>query len=231
MRYFSKAVLDLSRREARECLLELDNPYREHQLLWRLFPDTARREFLFTRASGGQTAYYLVSPAPPAAPSSAWMLESREYRPNLAVGDRLEFRLRANPIVARRQGEIRTGGKARTHRHDVVMEAKRALNWKTLPENDRPPLAEVIQRAGTAWLAARAAKYGFHLDTESLEVDGYEQHRFLKKGDKPVTFSTLDFQGELTVTEPIAFVEHALFSGIGPAKAFGCGLLLVRRLG
>src|SRR5690606_19327861 len=157
-------------------------------------------EFLFTRASGGQPAYYLVSPSPPVAPSSAWMLESREYRPNLAMGDQLAFRLRANPIVARRQGEIRPGGKASLHRHDIGMEAKRALNWKTLPESDRPPLAEVIQRAGTAWLTARAAKYGFHLNTESLEVDGYERHRFLKKGDKPVIFSTLDFHGELTVT-------------------------------
>ncbi len=32
-----------------------------------------------------------------------------------------------------------------------------------------------------------------------------------------------------TVTDPVAFVEKCLFGGIGPAKGFGCGLMLVRR--
>ena len=34
----------------------------------------------------------------------------------------------------------------------------------------------------------------------------------------------------LTVSDPLAFAV-ALAGGIGPAKAFGCGLLLVRRVG
>ena len=42
-------------------------------------------------------------------------------------------------------------------------------------------------------------------------------------------FSTVDFSGELSVVGPAAFGE-ALRDGIGHAKAFGRGLLLVRRL-
>jgi CRISPR system Cascade subunit CasE len=35
----------------------------------------------------------------------------------------------------------------------------------------------------------------------------------------------------MVVTDAGAFCQKALFQGIGPAKSFGCGLLLVRRLG
>ena len=45
-----------------------------------------------------------------------------------------------------------------------------------------------------------------------------------------MNWSALDFSGELTVIDPAAFIV-ALSKGIGPAKAFGCGLLLVRRIG
>lgn len=38
----------------------------------------------------------------------------------------------------------------------------------------------------------------------------------------------VDFEGELQVTDLKRFTP-ILFNGIDPAKAFGCGLLLVRR--
>jgi CRISPR system Cascade subunit CasE len=44
-----------------------------------------------------------------------------------------------------------------------------------------------------------------------------------------ITFSTVDFSGELPVIDPIALAV-ALRDGIGHSKAFGCGLMLVRRL-
>ena len=43
-------------------------------------------------------------------------------------------------------------------------------------------------------------------------------------------YSTLEFDGILAVTEPEVFIEKCLFSGIGPAKGFGCGVMLVRRV-
>ena len=42
-------------------------------------------------------------------------------------------------------------------------------------------------------------------------------------------FSTVDFSAELTVIDPGKF-DKALLDGIGHAKAFGCGLLLLRRI-
>ena len=62
---------------------------------------------------------------------------------------------------------------------------------------------------------------------DSLVVEAYEQHD--ERADRTLQFTTVDFSGQLTVTDPLAFVA-ALGAGIGHAKAFGCGLLLIRRV-
>ena len=59
---------------------------------------------------------------------------------------------------------------------------------------------------------------------DAIAIDGYTQHR--EKGGE-LRYSTLDFSGTLTVTAPDAF-KVALRQGVGRAKAFGCGLLLIR---
>jgi CRISPR system Cascade subunit CasE len=38
------------------------------------------------------------------------------------------------------------------------------------------------------------------------------------------------FQGILQVTDPDAFLQNKVIRGIGPAKAFGCGLLSLTRI-
>jgi len=250
MKYFSKVQLDLSQKAARERLLELDNTYREHQLLWQLFPNSPTRDFLFARATGDSPVYYIVSGDRPRSSSPAWIVETRDYDPQLSVGDELSFRLRANPVVVEKVARTPEQHRAWLHnrnandvprdtedrcfprriRHDVVMQAKHDLKWKSLPERQRPPLAGLVHHAGLKWLEGRQVTNGFQLDTQSLQVDGYGQHRFTRRGAAPISLSTLEFQGVLTVTEPALFVERALFQGIGPAKAFGCGLMLVRRL-
>jgi CRISPR system Cascade subunit CasE len=57
-----------------------------------------------------------------------------------------------------------------------------------------------------------------------LQVDCADDKR-----DHLIRFSAVDFSGELLVTDPKLF-QQALFDGLGHAKAFGCGLLLVRRI-
>ena len=41
-------------------------------------------------------------------------------------------------------------------------------------------------------------------------------------------YSTLDFQGVLTVGDPDSLLP-AIARGFGAAKAYGCGLMLIRR--
>ena len=65
------------------------------------------------------------------------------------------------------------------------------------------------------------------MDGDSLSVEGYEQHRG-KRGELRV--SSVDFSGNMCVVDPAA-LRTAFFSGVGHAKAFGCGMLLIRPIG
>ena len=218
----------------------MGGPYAEHQWLWRFFPAErgSPRDFLFRRRDlDGGPKFYVVSARPPTAPVGAWRVQSREYSPQLPVGARLSFELRANPVVNRMIEQKRT-------RHDVVMDAKKRLlaerglaswnEWTTdrrtaAGDADPPPaLYDLVHETCADWLAQRAEKHGFAVDAPTLLVEAYEQHGAKKKAE--LRFSTVDFRGELTVTDAEKF-SLALRKGIGPAKAFGCGLLLVRRPG
>lgn len=48
--------------------------------------------------------------------------------------------------------------------------------------------------------------------------------RFAHRGGAPVTLTRVTYNGILQVTDPAA-LRRALTGGIGPAKAYGCGLL------
>jgi len=201
--------------------------YREHQYLWRLFetdPD-AERDFLFRREQvEGWPRFYMISGRAPGRTDGFWNIESKEYAPKIYADQQLAFSLRVNPIVTRK------GKDGKRQRHDVVMDLKTRTGYGEQPIADRPPLSALVQEAGIAWLEARAEKHGFAIVPDAVRVDGYRQHQVTKRGGKhSIRYSTLDFTGLLTVTDPEAF-RRALLDGIGPAKAFGCGMMLVRRV-
>lgn len=208
-----------------------DDTYGDHQWLWRLFPSPpgTPRDFLFRRQDvQGVPQYHIVSAREPQSPGPAWQLRVRAYEPQLAQGDRLSFDLTACPSVRRPHN-----GKSR--RHDVVMDAKKNLlaqhglkQWRDLPPQDRPPLYALVQQTCTAWLAERGARNGFVLDDASCTVSSYRQLGRETQEEETLKFSSVDLAGELTVTEPQAFTAM-LRHGLGSAKAFGCGLMLVRR--
>jgi CRISPR system Cascade subunit CasE len=208
------------------------NVYLIHQSIWNMFSDgpNRQRDFLYRYESvRGRPTFYTVSQREPSDTSGLWEIQSKEYTPKVSKGERLGFSLRVNPICSKRDENDRH------HRHDVVMEAKTRLGYKALPPEQRPYIADLVQQAGFVWLKSRETNLGFVIDEgeqkPAVRVDGYFQHRLFKgKGTKPITFSTLDLNGVLTVADPERFVEKSLYEGIGPAKGFGCGLMLVRRI-
>ncbi|MDB5969448.1 MAG: cas6e [Hydrocarboniphaga sp.] len=218
MSYLSRARIDAADARGRETLRQLARgPYIEHQRLWTLWgtrPD-AQRDFLFRRVEGGTPTYYLLSESPPVMETPGWQIETKLFQPQLEEGDELAFDLRANPVVTRR-----TEGGAR--RHDVVCDALRTQAGEPI---DR---ALIERAAGLAWLAKQGSRCGFRFDEGEVRTGAYRQERVRKDGGGDIRYSTLDFSGRLTVTDPEPF-RAALRNGLGKAKAFGCGLLLVRR--
>ena len=195
------------------------NPYYDHQRLWRLFqPDQgADRDFLFRRdLVGGRPRYYVVGRRPLSVEDHPrWHIRQKPYQPALHEGDRLFFQMRVNPIVCR------DGKKC-----DVVMDARKRLGPDWAEKTTKPAL---IDEAGRAWLRKRAERHGFAFAERGVRFEGYRPLRFTKKkGAQAIHISVLDIQGLLEVRDPEAFAD-TLFRGIGPGKAFGCGLILVRR--
>lgn len=254
--YFSLIRLrrDLTPRDI--ATLGRSDSYGQHKMLWDLFSDNPerKRDFLYRfEFVSGVPTYYTVSEREPVDAKGLWDISSKEYTPKLEPGDRLAFKLRVNPVLSAKQErsaeELAAWQKSRAERglpssrsmergwtqkvtrHDVVMEAKTRIDFKNLPSEKRSHVATLIQEAGLEWIMAKGKESGFSVIESGTRADGYVQHRFFKRhGSKPVTYSTLEFDGILTVTEPVRFVEKCLFSGIGPAKGFGCGLMLVRRV-
>jgi CRISPR system Cascade subunit CasE len=69
---------------------------------------------------------------------------------------------------------------------------------------------------------------GFAPEIDSLRIDGDDTVRISRGGGKPVEFGRLDFEGVIEVTNPAALLA-AVVTGLGRARAFGCGLMLLRR--
>lgn len=202
--------------------------YYFHKLLWNLFSDgpDRKRDFLYRfEAIKGSPTFYAVADREPHDSGNIWDISPKLYEPKLKKGDRLSFTVRVNPIRSKRDEN------GRQQRHDVVMEAKKKVGFKNIPTDQRPHIGTLIQDAGIDWLKARSTEYGFSFEDTNVRCDGYFQHKLFKgKNTQPITFSTLDFNGILTVADPATFVEKCLFKGLGPAKGFGCGLMLVKRI-
>ena len=62
-----------------------------------------------------------------------------------------------------------------------------------------------------------------------MDVRSHRVEEFRKGGGTSIRLGLLDIAGTLAVTDADKLVQ-TLMNGVGPAKAFGCGLLLVRRV-
>ncbi len=217
--YFSKITLKPSTNKADYAQMVCSNTYKEHQVLWKLFSDDpdAKRDFIYRYEPRQNTpAYYIVSERKPVDNDYFWDIQCKDYDPVLTTGQQFAFMLRVNPVITKE-------GK----RHDVVMHLK--YN-KYKDKKTRPPSQVIVEEAGREWLVTRAESGGFIFDDSSVRIDGYQPNTSgRKKGKKEIRYNTMDFRGILTVTEPELF-NKTLMQGIGKAKAFGCGLMLIRKV-
>jgi CRISPR system Cascade subunit CasE len=141
----------------------------------------------------------------------------------LKEGQRLTFSLRANPVVTKINGNNN-----KRSRHDVIMNAKHDLAISGSGRQDIST-GEIEYKAGIKWLEDRSNHLGFTFDHDLVRVFGYRQFRIKRRSRKvPIQFSSLDYNGVLSVTDPGRF-NNTLINGIGRSKAFGCGLMLVKR--
>ena len=225
--YFSRITLNPDTDQKQLARALCNDSYREHQALWQLFDDDpdAGRNFLYRQViEDGRIKYYVLSRRMPVDNTGLWRIDPpKVYDPQLSEGQQLFFMLRVNPVVTV------TAQSGKQQRHDVVMQEKQRIGYQKRPEMERPPLQQLVQQSGINWLRARTDRNGFSIEPGQVVADGYQQHRSrIKRQRRLIRYSSVDFQGILTVINTERF-RKALFSGIGKSKAFGCGLLLIKR--
>ncbi|OAI20655.1 type I-E CRISPR-associated protein Cas6/Cse3/CasE [Methylomonas lenta] len=190
------------------------NTYQFHQALWRLFPgcEEAERDFLFRveQVQAGVGANVLLQSAirPVGGEQSPLLLGQREFELNVPNGQRLRFRLRANPIKT-----IKDSSKG-------TVEKK----GKTFTKTVRVPLLHEEQQQ--AWLERKLQNFA-RLESLIVKPETVTYFRKPKEG-RSGKIQTVLFDGVMTVTDSAEF-ETQVTQGIGPAKAFGCGLLSIAR--
>jgi CRISPR system Cascade subunit CasE len=194
--------------------LQAQNPYQLHQALWRLFPghEDADREFLFRveQLQRGVGTHILMQSAiqPQSVEQSPIILNWREYVVNIQNGQRLRFRLRANPIKT-----IKDSSKGTIEKQG-----------KTFTKTVRVPLVHAEQQQ--AWLERKLQSFA-QLESLIVQPEPVLYFRKAKEG-RSGKIQTVMFDGILTVTNAEVLSQETR-QGIGPAKAFGCGLLSIAR--
>ena len=93
----------------------------------------------------------------------------------------------------------------------------RKRNGKRVPLTKREDLID--------WLARKGVAGGFDIDAESVRVVPRGRSMFQKDGAQG-HHSAVEFQGDLVVTNTALF-RNAIATGIGSAKAFGFGMLVI----
>lgn len=186
------------------------NPYEIHRSLWKLFPEDADadRDFLFRvgQSDRNRAEILMQSIREPVISSNAvQILAFKEFPLSLKAGQRLRFMLIANPIK-------------------MINDERGRKNTEGEPKKCRVPLVREDDQRG--WIERKL------LDTASIEsivIDPIFPLRFRKgKEDRAGKIKPISFQGILKVEEPENMME-LVRKGIGPAKAFGCGLLSLAR--
>jgi CRISPR system Cascade subunit CasE len=182
------------------------------RVLWRLDTYARHKVLLYTVSPDKPDFTHLVEQIGWPTTES-W--ETRAYEgllDSLAIGQRWQFRLTANPVRSgRRNGWV-----------------------------DTKPLAHITVKQQEEWLLDRSERLGFRIAPGLVAADrdtGRQEHdlvvvdrsvrRFERQGAR-VTVAMTTFQGHLEVADARA-LRRSLTHGIGRAKAYGCGLLTLAR--
>jgi CRISPR system Cascade subunit CasE len=193
-----------------------DRSAAEHRLLWSVMTDSPDRErdFLFRRQ--GEREWLVLSRREPLAGHGLFEVETKAWAPILAPGQNLGFALRAHATVDTKDND------RKRQRLDVVMHRLRHVS----PGQRALVRDTLAEEAAGDWLRMVGKRAGFHL--RSLTQAEYRTERVTRRNGKPLDLGVLDLQGVLTVEESARLVE-TIAGGLGRCKAFGFGLMLLRR--
>ncbi|GAA2154743.1 type I-E CRISPR-associated protein Cas6/Cse3/CasE [Kitasatospora kazusensis] len=208
------------------------------RVLWRLeTTDNPRRPVLLALTPSKPDWTHIVEQAGwPDAEGEHYAV--RDYTPllaQLAVGREFAFRLTASPVqntsTPHRDSPHRTRTAAELHHRSYRLPHKTAAQQLTWFLERTPRWGFEIPAARTDTPApGLQAPDGQSTDAREVRITDRNRHTFTKPGTRSaVTLTTATFEGHLRITDP-QLLKDALLHGIGPSKAYGCGLLTLAPL-
>ena len=192
-----------------KCVLDSSrpiNPYQLHREIWKLFPDRPdeNRSFLFRIENLGQKGaqqLLLQSIAKPVeCDGSLMLMQTKKLTYQLKNGQMLRFLIRANPTKR-------------------IKEKNKTTNQGSV----RVPIID--EEEMNVWLH-RKLKEAVVL--HEIVING-QNILYFRKGKHAGKIMATTFTGIMEVADPNS-LRNLIENGIGPAKAFGCGLLSLARV-
>ena len=201
--------------------------YSLHQKIWALASrnKNQKRDFLYRieyDAYQNIKHIYLLAPNQISSQKNIKIAVSPRYQPQIKTDEFLFFKLRANPIIKRKEN-----GKAKEYR--IIMDAKHQFNKNGKNYQEQFSLDELIHDVGMKWLIRKGEQHGFSVKQFEVRINNDSEYSVKPLGKKVFTLRTLDFEGKLKIVDADRF-KKALFNGIGSAKAFGCGMMMIKRI-
>ncbi len=187
--------------------------YGWHKAAWGLFPKMpdARRDdlgFLF-RVDENEDEFRLTVASKAKPQRSSWCQEDhwlfRQLESGYLEHCKYLFKIRINPTRTTRKNPDQSLREKKHGRHEAILKI--------------PELKE--------WFLLKAKQNGFNvLDIPELEIAPPVFHHLSKKG-REGTIVSVDFKGALEVVDRGLF-KKAFEQGIGRARSFGFGLLILK---
>lgn len=216
--YLSRLLLNPRSKQVQR---EARDPYQQHRTVMSAFPETLPEDerVLYRLDVQPRTGQMVLLVQSHSAPHWAGLADKDYLLPvdpfsdmlnpavktielSLQAGQILSFRLRANP----------------------TKRLMKDIPERKLRKGQRIGLFEEPDQL--AWLQKKAGVHGFAVGNVHIVDEGLNGGK--TKDNHQLKFFAVRFEGYLQVTDPNKLVQ-AVESGIGPAKAFGCGLLSLAR--
>lgn len=211
--YLSRLALDPHLKQPQK---ELTDPYQLHRTVLSAFPtplpptervlyrlETSLHTLVLLVQSHTRPDWTSLKNRPYLEPSDPFSgAENPAVKPlslTFQAGQLLYFRLRANPTVKKERPD-----KKHSRRHALLKEEEQI-----------------------AWLTRQAAQHGFSFDPHRVRLSHKQQHQaYIPRPTQAekLTLFTVQFDGLCQVENPEKLLQ-AVTQGIGPGRAFGCGLL------
>jgi CRISPR system Cascade subunit CasE len=225
--FLSKLVLNLRNSKAR---YDLARPYEMHRSLMNSYPypRVENRCDLLYRGDISQDVPPILLVQTRDQPDwyglgAGYLVNAPDFKPlalPVTPGQRLRFRLRANPTKRVAAKNERLGGVMAGKRIGLATEADQ-LRW-------------LLRKASVGgfsipgeWVDAKDPDSGEVIQLPNFRVDAIPDGRDRNdKKDHGGEFLAVRFEGVLVVIDPITF-RATVATGLGSAKAFGFGLLSV----